>query len=317
MNSTRTSSLTWTDSFGRDWNRFWFTPSDPTLVSLLRIGIGLVALCHLLSFNSDLVRWFGAEGLLPYTSVRALSASEVTYRITYFAGAVTPGQLWALHLLGLVAALALVAGLATRISAGITFLAVLSFVHRAPMLAGHLEPVLGMLLLYLIIAPAGWRFSVDSLLLPMLSRGKPSDQSSSSSTSALATLSLRLMQVHLSAFYLMMAMTKLYGDAWWDGYAIWHMLAQTHSRPLDLTRLRQGEYLLNGWSHFILFTQLGFPALVWNHHTRPLILIASIVAWLSLIPVTGLTTFCLLMVISCGCFLSPERVASCFGSSPR
>ena len=55
----------WTQEFGRAWSDFWFRPCDPTLVSLLRIGVGLVALFHLASYRGDLVRWFGADGLLP------------------------------------------------------------------------------------------------------------------------------------------------------------------------------------------------------------------------------------------------------------
>ena len=28
------------DAFGQGWTRFWFTPSDPTILSVIRICVG-------------------------------------------------------------------------------------------------------------------------------------------------------------------------------------------------------------------------------------------------------------------------------------
>ena len=52
-------------SFGDKWNRFWFAPSDPYVVSVLRVVVGVFALAYHASFTSDLARWFGTYGLLP------------------------------------------------------------------------------------------------------------------------------------------------------------------------------------------------------------------------------------------------------------
>jgi hypothetical protein len=114
------------------------------------------------------------------------------------------------------------------------------------------------------------------------------------------------MQVHLAAFYLMMALSKTYGDAWWDGLAAWNLLAQTHSRPLDLSSLRGNEFLLNAWTHWIAWTQLLFPGLVWNRFSRPFILVAAGLMWLLLWLLTGLTSFCLLMLVGLLCFLPAD-----------
>src|SRR2546423_1550381 len=124
----------WTESFGRGWNDFWFRPSDPTLVSLIRIGVGLVALLHLCSYAGDLTRWLAADGLLPMETVRALWGEGERYRPTYLTLGGTPAILWTFHALGLIAAAAITLGLFTRVSALLTAVATLALVHRAPML---------------------------------------------------------------------------------------------------------------------------------------------------------------------------------------
>lgn len=300
--------ISWAEDFGRRWNEFWFRPSDPTLVSLLRVGTGVIALFHFASYGSDLPRWFAADGLLSMEAVAAVTGESATFRPTYLALTSNPTILWGILAASLAAAAGVTFGLLTRISCALTAVAALALVHRAPMISGQAEPVLVFMLIYLCIAPSGARFSLDSLISRLLRRQEPAFQQATT-LSPLATVGLRLMQVHLAAFYLMMGLAKTYGDAWWDGTAVWLLLAQTHSRPLDLTFLRHREYLLNGWTHFIVFTQLGLPVLIWNRFTRPFLLMAAILVWLSLIPVTGLTSFCLLMLIATLCFLLPEYAA--------
>lgn len=303
-----TSSLsakpaTWTEDFGRSWNDFWFRASDPTLVSLLRIGVGLVAILHLASYFGDLVRWFAMDGLLSPETVDALLSSGGTFHPTYLAFAQSPTTLWIFHACGFCAALTLTLGLFSRTSAAITALATLAITNRAPVISGQVEPVLIFMLLYLCIAPSGARFALDACLRPRLA-GQPFHFfAHKDEPSVLANLSLRLMQVHLAAFYLMMALSKTYGEAWWDGAAAWHLIAQTHSRPVDLSSLRSSEFFLNAWTHFIAWTQLTFPFLVWNRFSRPIILAAAALMWLTLLPLTGLSSFSLLMLVGLACFL--------------
>jgi hypothetical protein len=106
----------------------------------------------------------------------------------------------------------------------------------------------------------------------------------------------------------MMGLAKTYGDAWWDGAAVWNLLAQTHSRPLDLTVLRGSEFLLNAWTHLIAWTLLLFPFLVWNRFSRPIALVAAGIMWHLMIPLTGLVSFCLLMIVALACFVPPQLI---------
>lgn len=290
----------WTEAWKQSWEQFWFSPSDPQPLAVVRIVVGLAALIYLWSFSYELTRWFGSEGLLPQPTNDIITRgidNQTVFRFSLFSLARTSTELWLIHSVAIASAVALTVGLATRISTGMTLLAVLSCVHRAPLLGSLLDPVLSMFLLYLCIAPAGSHASLDRLLgMPRWLRG-------AGVPGVAATISLRLMQVHLAALYAVMGVTKLYGDAWWDGEAIWLLMAQTHSRPVDLTFLRGQRFLLNLWTHSIAYTHLAFAALVWSRLTRPIILALAALTWLSLIPVTGQTLFCLFMVAAGGVYM--------------
>src|SRR5262245_43805774 len=135
-------------SIGESWNRFWFTPADPLPLAVVRIGSGLLGLSYLFSHTADLVRWFGPHGLLPIKAVQDIASGmdnpQVVFRYSYFNLTDSPELLWTLHGMGFVVLLAMTLGLLTRVTTPLALVVVLSYVHRAPMIAGQLEPVLTM-----------------------------------------------------------------------------------------------------------------------------------------------------------------------------
>lgn len=294
-----------TTGVGQSWNRFWFTPADPLPLCVLRIGVGLMTLAFFLSFTGDLSRWFSFQGLLPPQSVRTwLEATGIKnhhYSILYYLA--QPAELWGFQILAILVALCMTAGLFTRVTTILTLAALLSYLHRAPMIAGHQEPILAMLLFYLCLAPAGRYLSLDEFWQRRKNKGQPA--AAESHLSLAAAVPLRLLQVHLAAFYLMMAATKLSGDAWWNGDAIWLMLAQTHTRPLDLSGLREQTFLINAWTHAIIAYEFLYAVLIWNRLARPLLLAAGVLVWLSIALATGLTLFALTMLVANLAFVSP------------
>jgi hypothetical protein len=291
------------EAIGHGWNRFWFTAIDPLPLAVLRFGTGLVTLLHLLSFNRDLTRWFAANGILPAAVIRNLDALAGSrgYDYSFLFYVQTPTELWLVHVAALVIALAFTLGFLTRVTSVLTLLIVLNYSHRAPMLTGQLEPVLSMLLFYLCFGPAGARLSVDSLLLPRFGWKSPE-------RSVAAGVVIRLIQVHGAAFYAMFGLTKLFGEAWWSGDAIWLVLAQTHSRPINLSWLRDYPRILNAWTHAIVAYELLFPVLIWNRYARPLLLALGVVIWLSIGLITGLVPWALAMLLVNRAFVPAEDI---------
>ena len=50
--------------FGHGWNRFWYTPSDPLPLSLIRVATGLLALYFILTYTADVSHFFSEKHVL-------------------------------------------------------------------------------------------------------------------------------------------------------------------------------------------------------------------------------------------------------------
>ena len=307
----------WTDlnqRAGRSWNRFWFAPTDPLLICFLRLGVGLLGLAYLLSFNTDLVRLFAGGGLMSIDTVEAIRGSSAGQGWIYFSFldlAATPGALWACHVVGVLILVLFTIGAFTRLTSVLSLLVVLSYIHRQPVLTGPFEPVLSMLLLYLCLGPCGAYLSLDRWRAGRREgAGKKRSDVASCWT---ATLSLRLIQLHCVAFYLLMGLSKLSGEVWWEGAAVWILISQVRSRPVDLTFLREQRFVLEAWTQVIVAFELVFPLLIWKTLLRPLLLLVALLMWISLALLTGLSGFCLVMLVASAAFLPTEvchRLAS-------
>lgn len=306
-----------TSQAGASWNRFWFTPSNPGLVSLLRLLTGLMAVWYLAGYTSDLLVWFGADGLLPIDMAKFLTqndAGDWNRRLSYWFVIDEPRALYVVHGLGLLVAALFAAGVATRVTSVLTFVVVISYIHRGPFLTGPLEPVLSAFLLYLCLAPCGRQLSFDAW---WKHRRQHADAAAawSQQPSVAANIATRLMQIHLAGFYLMMGLTKLAGETWWSGEAMWWLIAHSESRLVDLTFLHDNDYTINVWTYSVVMLEVLFGVLIWNRLARPLLLVAAVIHWTLLAPVTGLVSYSAMMLVANLCFITPTSVRVWLGAT--
>jgi hypothetical protein len=288
-------------AFGEGWTRFWFTPSDPTTLSALRLCTGLVVVYLHATLALDLIAFFGPEGLLPAPDIAPLEGRAFSY-LNYLRA---PAELWIVHLLGLVILLAFAAGFLTRFTSIAALVVFLSDVNRAPMITGRTEVVVAMLLLYLCLGPSGRRFSIDALLAARKSTPKDSLPPSTA-----ATVATRLIQVHFALLVAMMAFSQLAGDVWWSGLGLWFLITREQSRLVDFTWLHATPKAIDFWAHAVVLFELAFPLLVWIRLARPILLVLGVLVWTSLALVTGDVTFALVMCIASLAFVPGELMRS-------
>jgi hypothetical protein len=285
-----------TEGFGLGWNRFWFKPSDPYTLSVLRVLVGLVAFYNIFTYSFDLDRFFGPAGLLPTDVVNSLlesrSAADVTYRFSFFDNIHSSGELWAFHLLSLFVLVLFTIGLYSRVTSVLALLVVLSYAHRAIFLTSEFEGVLAFIMLYICLGSSGACLSVDSWRAAKKAAGPTAPASYSS------TISLRLIQVHLTVVYVMMLLGQLSAPVWWNGQAAWWLALNTQDSLVDLTGLSGHVFFFNFLTHMIVAYELAFPLLVWKPLARPLILGLGVIVWSTVAVLSGLVSFCLLMMIA-------------------
>lgn len=333
------------DGFGNGWNQFWFAPSDPATLSLMRIATGLIALYVVLSYTPDLDELFGPGGLASEEtlanleqamrvrqldpSLDAATRQQVSHQVreaiprqlafSYLNYLHSPGALRAAHWAGLAVLALFTAGLFTRAASVLALLVVLSYIHRGPLLTSHVEPILAFVMFYLCVGPSGAEWSIDRVLRARRTAGQPVQlstvyhapiPSSANETafSSAATVSIRLIQVHLALLYSLMAIGKLASEVWWDGMAVWWLIARPESRLVDLTWLHRFPLLVSGWTYAVAAYHLAFPVLIWNRLARPLLLVLGVVLWGSLALLTGEIPFSLMMLVASLAFV-PSEVA--------
>ncbi len=387
------------------WNRFWFTPADPTVLGVIRICCGLVVCYTFLAYTLDLqallgehawldletrqlmyreaptrapaadwdtARGKGLQSVLGYTLAPLPATPEQLdywekyvkrwaaeppgpyprtdaeddwierYHLRWGVDPRTldnrgrphwsiwfhvtdPGAMMAVQLAIVVVSFLFLIGFCTRVTAVLTWLAALSYMHRASASLFGADTMMAILLLYLMIGPCGAVLSVDRLLSRWwASRGQGRADGVTAALppvepSVSANLAIRLLQIHLCIIYLSAGLAKLQGVTWWSGTAVWGTLANFEFAPMQdgwysgVLRFLAGhrwlfEVTMTAAAYFTLFFELGYTYLVWRRSTRWLILGMAVTLHGFIGLFMGLKTFSLLMLTMNLAFVPPQTL---------
>jgi hypothetical protein len=194
----------------RLWNQFWFVPAGAERVALCRIAIGAVASLQFIGYLAFGGEWFGVDGWFDRDAGLYFIGAEVPgtgseYRWSFLYTA--PRLLTLIAGAGLIASIAMLLGIGSRLSPVIAWLALIQFHHRAPLLVATYEPLLSAMLAYMVVdtGRVAWTFK------PGWYSGPPRIS---------ANLALRLVQCHLWFWIAFSSAHLLSNPAWWNGSAI-------------------------------------------------------------------------------------------------
>lgn len=308
---------------GRAWDAFWFTPSDPTLLGVLRVLTGLMLLYTHAVWGLVLDEFFGPTAWLNAELVRTLQAYSSCYSFWWL---VPAGWEGAAHLGSMVVLALFTVGFCTRITSILALAVAISYAHRTPESLFGLDQINVMLTLYLAIGDAGRSSSVDRWLARRVWKveGPPRP-------SVRANLGRRLIQVHMCVIYFFAGVSKLQGPSWWDGTAMWRAFANLEYQTLDMTWLAWHPWALNLLTHATVVWEISFAALIWQRLWRPLVLACGVAMHVGIGLCLGMWTFGLIMLVGCASFLpaslwrrrvvsrsaAPARVEEATASEPE
>jgi hypothetical protein len=236
-------------------------------------------------------------------------------------------------------------GFCTRLTSVLAWAGSLSYIHRASATLFGADTMMNILLIYLMIGPSGAALSVDRLLARwwakarprvlgrwrafwdgLLGRQRPAEEiiapgqppSAAPVPSVSANVALRLLQVHVCIIYLAAGLSKLHGESWWTGTAVWGTLANYEFAPMQygwynwaLRALAKHQLLLQTFltfgTYFTLVFEVGYAFLIWRPGTRWVILSMAIILHGVIGVFMGLKTFALVMVVMNMAFLTPAE----------
>jgi hypothetical protein len=289
------------------------------------------------SFDEYRAKW-GAD---PRTLVaRGIPAWSVWFHVT------DPGWMLFVHYCIVACVFFLVIGFCTRITSVLAWAGMLCYIHRDPLVLFGVDTMVNIMLLYLMIGPSGAALSVDRLLARWWASagprvvgrwrafwdrlfGRPPAAEPPTATapvplgppapSVSANVAIRLIQIHVCIIYAAAGLTKLLGDQWWRGIAVWKTLASYEFAPMNnslylgfLHVISKNALVLNlvVWSGtaFTLMFEICYAFLIWRPATRKLLLAAAVTLHGFIGMFMGLKTFALIMLVMNIAFLTPAEV---------
>ncbi len=294
------------------WRQFWFTPADPTPLAVMRILFGGMLLYTQLVWGLNLEGFMGADGWQSATLVRTFQSDQFAWSFWWW----TPHGL---HLTAHLVCLAILAlfmfGAFTPVTSVLAYLITISYSSRAPMANYGLDQINGLAALYLAIGPSGSRLSIDRWRLryraareqfalglePVVAPVEPSSR---------ANLALRLVQVHLCVIYVFACLSKLQGESWWNGTAIWQAVSNLEYQSRDVTWLAWYPWLVNLLTHVTVAWEMTFWALVWRPMLRPFVLAVGTAIHLGIGAFMGMWTFGLAVIFAYVAFIPGRQISA-------
>ncbi len=162
----------WLADWAAAWNRFWFTPSAPQSLGLIRLLAGLLIFYTHLVWSLELGTFFGQESVLP-ADYRQMLGNGQTWSWSHFDWLPGDGWLWPVHIAGLVVMFLFAIGCWTRVTSVLTALLVISYANRTTGAQFGLDQINSLLATYLAVAPSGDWLSVDQWLRKRRSESEP------------------------------------------------------------------------------------------------------------------------------------------------
>jgi hypothetical protein len=287
----------------------------------------MVLLWWLAPLAVDIPGVFGLAGWFDVTALREahrLPAGQlpkpISWSLFYLCGSNTTLLVTAFWI-SVVVLVLFTAGIATRITAPLTWILVGSVV-ASPGFDDEVDPLLQMLTFYLaigylLLGLREWKLTWaerflgphDALLVGRLFRRPEGAQAGSIG----ANLALRLLQVHIAIMLVSTGVAKLQIPEWWSGVIHWHNLYPA----LDTTTARAREHvrdatsflaLLNIAAYATLAWQICFPFFAWRGGWwRMLLLGGAIVGWMALLMLYKMPFIGPVFALCCLAFVSARE----------
>ncbi|WP_404365169.1 hypothetical protein ACIHQR_33195 [Corallococcus coralloides] len=285
------SARTWTSAVGARLAAFVGEPSSAQPLGVLRIGVAALLLIQAWSLSESLPELLGDRGWVPW-SVSEVMASPAVPRVGSVVAALAPlGFTQTAIIQGLafayaLALLGLLLGLHTRLSAVVAWLLHTVLLNSISFFSYGVETFAHISLFYCAVMPVGTAYSLD------VRAGRLSG-----APSALATLSLRVLQVHLCIIYLTTGLEKLLGPVWREGTALWEVLMQPQYGQFDFAWLAVVPWLVKLATWGTLVVEVGYVFFIWPRRTRGLWVALTMGLHLGIAVMMGLWMFSGMMAV--------------------
>jgi predicted DCC family thiol-disulfide oxidoreductase YuxK len=290
------------------WRRIWFVPSTTAPLELARIGIGAALLSHYALATPYLFDFWGDAGWMPPQLLAKEYDSPLVQSLLFYVTA--PWQLTAFHCVFLICCLAFMLGWRTSWVKWLVLIGQISYDHRNPMFFYGVDKILAGLLLILCVAPIGWALSLDRVRAIRAAKRVDLAATVPIYRSEWAGACTRLMQIQMVVLFFYSGISKMAGDDWRNGDAVWSVFTtDEHYSPFILGVFAAHYWLVNLATYGTVLIEVAYCFLIWQRATRPWLLGAALFLHAQFAVLMGLFYFSFVMMMGHMSFVRPAWLA--------
>lgn len=275
------------------WDAFWFAPQD-----LLGLAFMRVALCgtmlYMYSVRLFNLQYFSESSWI--TKETSWMAMPELYRPpfmwTFWPDAWAP----ALHSLLVVFLFLLTLGIGGRVLMALTWVLVMGFLQRNYSVNFGADVVCALFMFYMLFTNSCERLSVLNLR-----RHKEHFKKSD----FISSMMIRMLQFQICVIYGYTGWEKLKGGSWWDGTALWSVMANPQMTNFDFSFLRHTPWILPVVAYLTIIFEVYFPVMVAWPKTRYLWLVIGALFHAGIGIFMGLGPFATAMMSTYFLFIDP------------
>ena len=275
------------------WNQFWFAPQNLLGVAFMRVML-CGTLFYLYSIRMTNISYFTDNSWMPRSE--ALATVEELYRPLFLWSFWPDSWMGVMHALLVLLLGLLTLGIGGRWLMWMAWILDIGFIQRNYAVTFGADLIASLFLFYLSFTQSCERLSVLNLL-----RKKKVFQQGD----WLSSLMIRMLQVHISVIYAYTGWEKLKGMTWWNGTALWTVMANSQTAIANFEFLRHTPCIISFISFSTIIFEIYFPAMVAWKKTRHLWLCLGVLFHLGISVFMGLGAFAMVMISSYFLFMDP------------
>lgn len=298
MSGIKNAILQWFKGCAEGWDVFWFRPTLPYTLALIRICCGAMLVYVHVIWAALIGDYFGPTAWVHRSVVSQMHQSDWVWSWLFYTDSIA--IVWAHEVLAILASLAMALGLFTRWSIPLAWWLTLMVCHRMTGALFGLDQIVVMLSMYLMLARSGSVWSLDARM--------SAPRTSVELTHVSNNIATRLIQLHLCVIYLFGGLSKMRGEQWFEGSALWWTAVNYEYQSLDITWLANFPWLIAALTAATIFWETFYCAIVWPKQMRPLALGMAVMVHGGIAVALGMVTFGTIMIVANLAFVAPETV---------
>ena len=293
-----------------EWQKFWFESERPFAQAIFRIGFSFTLLVMYGLRSIDLEFLFSDKSMVPASQAKDLMPAF--FRPSFYWFSENFEILKFNHAIYLLLILCILVGFGGRLFVLFAYILHLSFMQRNYSVVYGADIVSCFWYFSLMFMNANRVLSVDQYLLNRFGfRGIDPIAYFKGLDSDLSSVGRRTLQIQLCILYGYTGLEKLRGSTWWNGTAVWEVLANQQIMMFDLSFMRGFPVIVAMMTISSFLFEIYFPALVWSR-IRKWVLFYGILLHLGIAIGMGLVFFSFVMISAYALWLENPKAGKAY-----